>query len=252
VHGSLDRGQSFARVGRRLSDRLVVCYDRRGYQGSRARPPAGLGGHVEDLLEVMDRVSPEPVIVVGHSLGGDVAMAAALRTPERFAALGVFEPPMPWLGFRRAARPDGPTPRPGASGAPDLNEDPTAEVERFFKTMMGEAAWHRLPEAGRAERRADGAALVDDLRSVRREAPLAAERLEVPLLVGRGGRTNEHHRQTTDWLTAHVPGARLFEIPGAGHGAHLSHPDAFAEFVDAADPDRAARQGPRSPDAPTA
>jgi pimeloyl-ACP methyl ester carboxylesterase len=28
-----------------------------------------------------------------------------------------------------------------------------------------------------------------------------------------------------------VPGGEAFEIPGAHHGAHLSHPDHFAAFV---------------------
>ncbi len=36
------------------------------------------------------------------------------------------------------------------------------------------------------------------------------------------------------WLVEHTPGAELFEIAGAGHGAHLTHPDAFAAFVRAA------------------
>ena len=36
VHGSLDRGESFRRVMRRLPELTTVTYDRRGYQGSRA------------------------------------------------------------------------------------------------------------------------------------------------------------------------------------------------------------------------
>jgi hypothetical protein len=30
------------------------------------------------------------------------------------------------------------------------------------------------------------------------------------------------------WLGANVPGAEVYEIQAAQHGAHLSHPDAFA------------------------
>ncbi len=232
VHGSLDRAQSFARVARRLRDRRVVSYDRRGYQGSRGRAPAGLAGHVDDLLEVMARVDEGPLVVIGHSLGGDVAMAAALRTPERFAALGVFEPPLPWLGFVRATS-DGAR-RGGEAARRSPERDPAEEVERFFIRVIGPAAWDRLPERARAERRADGPALVDDLRSIRTSTPLVPEALVVPPLVGRGSRTDDHHRRGTDWLVAHVPGAVLYEIDGAPHGAHLSHPDAFAAFVEAA------------------
>jgi pimeloyl-ACP methyl ester carboxylesterase len=40
----------------------------------------------------------------------------------------------------------------------------------------------------------------------------------------------------------HTPDAELIEIEGAAHGAHLTHPDAFAGFVRAA----VARAGSRS------
>jgi hypothetical protein len=33
------------------------------------------------------------------------------------------------------------------------------------------------------------------------------------------------------WLGEHVPGAMVFEIQGAHHGAHLSHPDHFAAMT---------------------
>jgi pimeloyl-ACP methyl ester carboxylesterase len=32
-------------------------------------------------------------------------------------------------------------------------------------------------------------------------------------------------------MADHLPGAELVEIPAAGHGAHLTHPDAFASLV---------------------
>jgi pimeloyl-ACP methyl ester carboxylesterase len=33
------------------------------------------------------------------------------------------------------------------------------------------------------------------------------------------------------WLGAHVPDAVVYEIEGAQHGAHLSHPDHFATLA---------------------
>ena len=39
------------------------------------------------------------------------------------------------------------------------------------------------------------------------------------------------HRESVAWLVEHTPGAELVEIAGAGHGAHLTHPDAFAAMV---------------------
>lgn len=226
VHGSLDRGDSFRRAIRRLGDLWALTYDRRGYQRSRENHRAvHLAGHVADLLalarEAAERRSSEQVVAVGHSFGGDVVLGAALADPGLFGAVAVYEPPMPWLGLRR----DGAHRRP-------LAEDPSVEVERFFRQMVGEASWERLTARGRAERLADGPALVADLGDLRSGTPFDVTGLSVPAVFGRGGsHSREHHRTTVGWLTQHVAGARLFEIPGAGHGAHLSHPDHFAAMT---------------------
>ncbi len=106
VHGSLDRGESFGRTMRRLPDLTMVAYDRRGYQGSRAGGVVDLKGHIVDLLDIVAEVrsrGASPVVAVGHSVGGDVVLGAALAAPDSLDAVGAFEPPMPWIGFRRGA-----------------------------------------------------------------------------------------------------------------------------------------------------
>ncbi len=237
VHGSLDRGASFARTVRRLPDLGVVTYDRRGYQGSReAVPPGGdHARHVEDLLGVVAGLprGHGPVVAVGHSVGGNVVLGAALADPARFAAVGAYEPPMPWLGFRRPrSREPAATGGGFGRGGAGRGDDQADEVERFFRRMMGDDAWERLPEPLRAARRADGPALSEDLRALRGPAPFDVARLTVPAVFARGGsRSEPHRRQVVSWLVARVPGAELVEIEGAGHGAHLSHPDGFAAFV---------------------
>ncbi len=130
---------------------------------------------------------------------------------------------MPWLGFRRQ----------GGTPWPPLSEDPGEEAERFFCRMVGEGTWARLHEEGRAERRADGPALVADMRGMRVESPpFDVTTLELPAVFGRGGPTSApHHRRTVEWLGDNVPGAVVYEIANAQHGAHLSHPDHFAAMT---------------------
>jgi pimeloyl-ACP methyl ester carboxylesterase len=256
VHGSLDRGDSFRRVMRRLPGFTAVAYDRRGYQGSRGGGVVGLGGHIEDLLAVMEEARTgagpssvgrgggrgRPVAAIGHSLGGDVVIGAALAEPALFDAIAAFEPPMPWLGFRRdqetaamAGAEPGAMAEPGAVARPwpAIAEDPGVEVERFFSRMVGASAWSHLTEAGRESRRADGPALVADLRSFRSEVPpFDVTKLEVPAVFGMGGpKSRPHHRRTVEWLGANVPTGVVYEIEGAQHGAHLSHPDHFATMT---------------------
>jgi len=246
VHGSLDRAGSFARVTRRLADLHTVTYDRRGYHRSRDALPVhqSLDGHVEDLVAVIDG---RPCVVVGHSYGGDIALAAALRPggPGPILAVAAFEPPMPWLGTW-ATRPNAERSR---APRPD-DEDPALVAERFFRRMVGDAAWDRLPEETKAARRADGPALAAELAAIRvTEPPFDVTALAVPAVFGRGSESLPHHRASADWLVAHVAGAELVEIAGAAHGAHLTHPDAFAQFVRAA-ARRAPAAGPVTADDP--
>jgi pimeloyl-ACP methyl ester carboxylesterase len=230
VHGSLDRAESFRRAMRRLPELTTVAYDRRGYQGSREAGVVGLSGHIDDLLaivgEVRDR-GASSVAAVGHSVGGDVVIGAALADPRSCDSVGAFEPPMPWLGFRRT-----PSGEDRPRGWAAMAEDPAEEVERFFTRMVSPSAWQRLSDAGRAGRRADGPALVADLLSLRGEPPFDVMDLAVPALFGVGGPASAaHHRESVAWLGTHVPGAAVYEIGHAQHGAHLSHPDHFAAFV---------------------
>jgi pimeloyl-ACP methyl ester carboxylesterase len=219
VHGSLDRGASFARTVRRLPDLHVVTYDRRGYHHSRAMPVAtDLDRHVADLVAL---VGDGPAVVVGHSYGGDVALGAALASPGAIGAVGAYEPPLPWCEW---------WPRRSASSI--VNEDPARFAEGFFRRVVGDAGWERLTDGARAERQADGPALVAELGDLRRrQAPFDLAALRAPLILGRGGTSVWHHRRAIDALVELVPEAEVIEIPGSAHGAPLSHPDAFALFV---------------------
>ena len=228
VHGSLDRAGSFARVARRLDDLHTVSYDRRGYHRSRHVTPLHdtLAGHVEDLLAV---IAGRPSVVVGHSYGGDIALGAALRPggPGPILAVSAYEPPMPWLG------PSATRPRTDGTGdrRPE-DDDPAVLAERFFRRMVGDSAWDRLPEETKEARRADGPALAGEIAAIRTTvAPFDVGHLAVPAVYGRGTESLPHQRASADWLVAHTPDAELIEIDGAAHGAHLTHPDAFARLV---------------------
>ena len=77
-----------------VPDHTVLTYDRRGWARSAdATPATSLDDHADDLLAVLGE---RRATVVGHSYGGTVSFLAAVRAPERVAALGLFEPSMQW------------------------------------------------------------------------------------------------------------------------------------------------------------
>lgn len=84
----------------------------------------------------------------------------------------------------------------------------------------------------RADRRAEGIALVGELADLRSgDAPWRPEDITVPLVVGRGSLGMGHHRRATQWIAERVPRTELVVLEGAPHGAHLSHARAFAEDI---------------------
>ena len=219
---------------RRLGDLPTVVYDRRGYHKSRNALPLNttLDGQIDDLLTVIDG---RPSVVIGHSYGGDIALGAALRDSGSPSILSVaaYEPPLPWLSTwsRRPASSSAGS-RPSILADPDDPDESGAAAEHFFRRMVGDAAWDRLPDTAKVARRADGPALAAELHAIRlAEAPFDVSRLHIPAVYGRGGDSLPHHRDAVSWLVAHTPDAALVEIPGARHGAHLTHPDAFADLA---------------------
>lgn len=223
VHGAMDRAAGFANAARSLRDLEVVRYDRRGYGRSRAAGTATtLDQLVDDLFSVTDG---RRAIVVGHSIGGTIALAAAAWRPQLVAAVGAFEPPMPW-------QPWWPSRTAGSAARAAAGESPEAAAEAFMRRMIGDRRWEELPERTREQRRSEGEALLADLGALRvPSAPFDPAAITVPAVVGRGSETDERHRRTVDELAVTIPGCERIEIEGAPHGAHHSHPIEYARFV---------------------
>jgi pimeloyl-ACP methyl ester carboxylesterase len=93
LHAGVCDRRCWREVGARLgaAGRDVVAYDRRGF--GEVPPAGGRFRHVDDLLAVLDAVSPDaPAWLVGSSMGGEVALDAALEAPERIAGLVLLAP----------------------------------------------------------------------------------------------------------------------------------------------------------------
>lgn len=90
IHGFLGTSRNLVSLGRRLCDTRtdwrVVLPDLRGHGIS---PPLregdGLAALAADICALATELSAEPIDMIGHSLGGRVALAALAQAPERFA-----------------------------------------------------------------------------------------------------------------------------------------------------------------------
>lgn len=224
VHGTMDRATSFAKVARRLDDLHVVRYDRRGYGHSRNVGTGDFATHVDDLLAI---VGDAPTVLAGHSFGGSIALAAAAKRPEVIRSVLVYESPIPWLAhYAKSSR--------GVASI-DASADDAEAAERFMRTMIGSRRWDRLSARTKADRRAEGPALVADINAFRDHvAHFDPAHITQPVIVARGSNASDRHRIGSDLVAAALPNAHVEVIDGADHAAHLSHAAEFAELVRAA------------------
>ena len=95
-----------------------------------------------------------------------------------------------------------------------------------MRRMVGDDRWEELPQRTRDQRRAEGPALVAELRSLRPPAPPPYDpsELEVPVVAAHGSESRPHHQQTARVLAESAPLGELHVVDGASHGVHLTHP----------------------------
>ena len=181
--------------------------------------------HANDLLTIVEGLETPPV-VVAHSFGSNPTMLAATLRPGAFAAIGLWEPPLPWVDWWSDT-----TKAYNATVA--ASEEPGDDIEAMYLRLLGDAAWGELPAGVKEQRRAEGAAFQTDMASVL-QAPFEFSDVHVPALVGYGTATSAEHCEGARWLVERLPGARLHASPGVGHFAPRTHPKEFAAFMSAA------------------
>jgi pimeloyl-ACP methyl ester carboxylesterase len=195
VHGTRDSSRSFRAVASLLDDLHVVLYDRRGQGRSRdVDGPGSFEDHVDDLLQVID---DRQVSVIGHSWGGQVALAAAIRRPDLVRSVGVFETFLVWLDW----------------WSPETKEAVLAFAAR---------GWSGADPVDLAQTRAE----VEMIQT----APYDLRRLRVPCAMACGADSRSYEIASVT-RAAETFGAQNVTIEGATHHVHRSHPELFAEFV---------------------
>jgi len=72
----------------------VICVDRPGcgYSKRSSNADASLEAQADTIVSLLDHLKIESAVFVGHSLGGAISLAAALRHPHKVKALALISP----------------------------------------------------------------------------------------------------------------------------------------------------------------
>ncbi|MFF0816475.1 alpha/beta fold hydrolase [Rhodococcus sp. NPDC003318] len=95
LHGLTGHGRRWRHLADgHLPKVRMIAPDLRGHGHSTWGPPWGIADQVEALASMLTAENVDPVVLVGHSYGGAVALHLAARVPERVRALVLLDPAM--------------------------------------------------------------------------------------------------------------------------------------------------------------
>jgi len=264
LHGWMDVGASYQFVVDAFTEafaaaRQIIAPDWRGFGHS--RPPAPCDSYpfvdyLADLDQLLDHYAgARPVDLVGHSMGGNVAMMYAGARPARIRSLVNLE------GFGMPATQ--PAQAPGrfaqwmdeirqwergdmalahydsADGValrlmktnPRLAGDKASWLARHWAEQDAQGRWHILGDAAHK--------IVNPLLYRVDEALALYEAITAPVLSVHAGDDSLAHwykqrYSLQDYLQrlAHVPNYRTAEVQDAGHMLHHDQPEAVAALIE--------------------
>ena len=206
-------------------DHRLLLVDLPGhYRSPLPAGPLTIDVMADSVSALLTRLNEPPAHVVGLSLGGCVALALALRAPERVRSLTLvnafarLRPASPAAALRLAVR--------LALLATAPMSAVAALVARGLFPRPEQAALYEaaVRSLGRNSRRAYFAAfravLGFDVRA-------ALARVRCPTLVVAGADDATVALDLKEALARAIPGSRWVIVPGSGHATNADHADAF-------------------------
>jgi pimeloyl-ACP methyl ester carboxylesterase len=230
LHGLFGTATNFATIQRRLaSGRRVLAFDLRNHGRSSHDRGMTYALMADDVIQTLAAHGVEQAAVVGHSMGGKVAMTTALSAPERVTRLLVadiapvaYPPRYRAIADAMLSLPLGPDLTRAAADRWMLQAAPDPVMRGFLLSNLrfGKApAWRiGLTEIAAALPEIEGWS--------------GTGRYEGPTLVLGGDRSDYIQTEHRALFRALFPSARFASLRDAGHWLHADQPEAFIRTVD--------------------
>ena len=229
LHGLFGSSQNWVGMGRRLASvGRVFALDLRNHGDSPHAGSMSLSDCVEDLREWVAARNVGPAIIVGHSLGGLVAMGFAIAHPERTAGVCSIDiAPRPYPGNHE---------REFACLEADISGCTTrAELDALLAPMMPDDRERSflLMNAVRGDKGFRWRLNVPALRSHTVSQDLGPEwgAFSGPSLLVACGRSPYVRPEDRGVMRLHFPNAAIETIPEADHWPHVTAPEALQALL---------------------
>ena len=227
VHGSFsDHHTNWGRIKQSLMRQFTVySVARRGRAVTAATEAHGVVDEGEDVAALIESID-EPVFLLGHSYGAQVALAATAVLPDRVRKLILYEPPWPhiipqeqmaqlenlalvddWVGL-----------------ATVFFRDMLAVQVEELETLHATEPWNEIV--------ADAKASLGDIRALASYQfdPASFGNLRVPVML-QVGTESPRELYVTDALADVLPDVRIEELAGQAHEGMNTAPEQYVESV---------------------
>ncbi|MRX44746.1 alpha/beta hydrolase [Agromyces kandeliae] len=219
----------------------VVVYDAVGAgRSSRPLDPARytFGHRVADAIAVLDATGTDAAVVVGYSMGGEIAINLAAMHPQRVLGMVSISGHHPWIAPLPERAPDvpydpvaNPEPRGWAKFDFDYWQRDWPDFVEFFMSQVASdphstKAWDDLVEWG-LDQRPDVLAwsITDDYDELTvEELRDRLETLETPALLIHGTEDRITSFESSRVMQEILPDAELLAVEGSGHAPQVRYP----------------------------
>jgi esterase len=235
LHGLMGFSSNWGKIWPALHERYpVLVYDQRGH-GKSEKPKEGYSptDYAQDLRALLEHLNWPKVHVVGHSMGGRVALRFCTLFPEKVKSVVIEDSGMSanpkriqWINELLGA-----IPTPFA----DRNAAKKFFDEKYATDPMLGGFLHANLETkpdGSVDWRFYAPGMVETIVTGRAtEAMTEFASLKIPTLIIRGGNSLEFPRGEMAEMQRILPAAQYEEISGAGHFVHAEKPVEFSQIL---------------------
>ena len=233
-HGLLGSSRNWHSVGSELGSRFhVICVDLRNHGSSPFRTPHSYDGMIEDILELVEAEGIDLCHLLGHSMGGKLAMKISCRYPDKVDKLVVVDiAPKTYPGYHDNDY--------EAMRGLDLQSlKSRKEADEILELMIPDWAKRQflLTNLKRNEKGAGfrWSVNLEALEANQREiesSPLAdCDRFDGPTLFVLGGRSSYTDDKDIPVIRDIFSDCRIITIDGSGHNPHIEAREVFVSRV---------------------